>query len=276
MKRLNLQLMMLVMLSLTMAFTSCNKDENPTIDTSTSADDALAENIYDNVSNIADEAYSLKTDNLKSTDAGRLFIGECAEITLDTIAIPHALIIDFGDENCLCNDGRYRRGKIIVSFTGRYRHTGTVITHEFEDYHVNDNKIEGSKVVTNMGLNDEGNTYFNVEVVGIIYKALNGGTVSWNSSLSREWVEGSDTFTLWDDVYLITGEAHGIRVDGHTWEREILTPLRKELGCKHFVSGTVEIKPDDKPLRILDYGTGECDNIATVLVNGVVYTIILR
>lgn len=265
---------MLVMLSLTLSLTSCRKDEDPVADTSSSSEDALAESIFDNVSNIANEAYSKSTDNNKSTDEGSLFLGDCVEITLDTITIPHALIIDFGEENCLCNDGRYRRGKIIVSFTGRYRHPGTVITHEFEEYHVNDNKVDGSKIVINMGLNDNGKMYFNIEVVAVIYKA-GGGTISWSSSRERVWIEGRNTFTLWDDVYLLSGEADGIRADGHTWEMEILTPLRKELGCKHFVSGTLEIKPDDKPLRILDYGTGECDNIATVLINGVTYTITL-
>jgi hypothetical protein len=38
----------------------------------------------------------------------------------------------------------------------------------------------------------------------------------------------------------------------------------------------MEIQRGELPLRILDYGTGECDNIATVLVNGVTYTIFLR
>ena len=264
-----------MVVSLTFVFTSCKKDQNTVNETSSSSDDALAERIYDNVSNIADEAYSEKSGTLKSTDVRRLFLGDCVEISLDTVSVPHALIIDFGTENCLCNDGRYRRGKIIVSFTGRYRHPGTVITHGFDDYYVDDNKVEGTKVVTNMGFNADSNMYYQIEVVGVIFKANDGGTVSWTSSLIREWVEGLRTFTLWDDVYLISGTSSGIRADGQTWQRVTLTPLRKELGCRHFVSGTLEITPGERPIRILDYGTGECDNIATLLVNGVVYTIYL-
>ncbi len=41
----------------------------------------------------------------------------------------------------------------------------------------------------------------------------------------------------------------------------------------HFVSGTVEILPDGKPLRILYFGNGECDNDATVTINGETYNI---
>ncbi|MCF6334259.1 MAG: class I SAM-dependent methyltransferase [Spirochaetales bacterium] len=94
-------------------------------------------------------------------------------------------------------------------------------------------------------------------------------------SYKVEWIEGVDTFILRDDVYLITGEADGIRANGYTWEREIINPLRKEIGCKHFVSGTVEMRPEGLSIRLLDYGNGECDNIATVIIDGVVYTIML-
>jgi hypothetical protein len=61
-----------------------------------------------------------------------------------------------------------------------------------------------------------------------------------------------------------------------TWDAEILTPLRKELVCRFIVSGTIEIRPENLPVRLLDYGDGECDNIATVTINGEVYTIYLR
>lgn len=258
--------------------TSCNKNNDTPEETTFSAqDDALAEQIYDNVSDIADEAYDLNTGGLKSTDGGeRFFLGDCATITLDTTASPYVLTIDFGEENCLCNDGRYRRGKILISFTGRYRMPGTVITHGFDNYYVNDNKIEGTKVVTNMGKNDSGHTYFTIEVVGLIYKANDGGTISWNSSRTREWVEGEDTRFRRDDVYLITGTADGIRANGETWTKEIVNALRVELDCRYIVSGTMEIQPENRPLRILDYGNGECDNIATVLINGVTYTIYLH
>lgn len=278
MKKVKLIIGMIAISSIGLFATSCNKTDNALEESTFSAqDDALAEQIYDNVSDIADEAYDLKTTGLKSTDGGeRLFLGDCATVTLDTTVNPRELTIDFGEENCLCNDGRYRRGKIIITFTGRYRMPGTVITHGFDNFYVNDNKIEGTKVVTNMGQNDSGHTYFSIEVVGVIYKANDGGTISWNSSREREWVEGEDTKLRRDDVYLITGTADGIRANGETWTKVIVNALRVELDCRFIVSGTMEIQPENRPLRILDYGDGECDNIATVLINGITYTIYLH
>lgn len=277
MKKLNLIIATLMMIGVVSLSTSCKKDEQKVAyDTSAASDDAFAEGIYSNTTNIADEAYDNGSGGLKSGDETNQFLSGCATVTLDTTVTPRELTIDFGTENCLCQDGRYRRGKIIVTFTGRYRKPGTVITYGFDNYYVNDNQIDGTKIITNMGPNDNNNLYYSIEVVGVIHKANNGGTLSWNSSREREWIEGVFTKKRNDDVYLITGTASGIRPNNQTWVREIVNPLRVELNCKWTVSGTMEIQPEGKPLRVLDFGTGECDNIATVLINGVTYTIFLH
>jgi hypothetical protein len=277
MKTFKLSLIIFTVVGMVTFFSSCKKDNEGVNDNDTnySQDDSFAEGVFDNVSNISDEAYYLGINNLKSGSATTTIIGPCATISLDTNVYPRELIIDFGEVNCLCNDGRYRRGKIIVAFTGRYRHEGTVITTTFDEYHVNDNKIEGTKVVTNMGPNEDGHPYFTVNITGVIYRAL-GGTLSWNAQKVRTWIQGYNTWPVFDDIYEITGEADGIRPNGKTWEREIVNPLRKEVSCRWIVSGTVEIRPEDRPVRVLDYGAGNCDNIATVLINGVTYTIFLR
>lgn len=276
MKRSNLFFSLVALLVAGITLVSCNKSDDIQIeDTSFSKDEAFAEGEFERIGGMADEAYEMKTGNLKSIEINRIFLSDCATVTLDTNVFPHELTIDFGAENCLCNDGRYRRGKIIITFTGRYRQPGTVITHGFEDYYVNDNQIEGTKVVTNMGPNQNGNMYFTIEVVGVIHRADTGGTVSWNSSRQREWIQGWNTHNRWDDIFLITGTAHGIKANGFEWSSEITSPLRVELACRFMVSGTVEIQPENRPLRVLDYGDGSCDNVATVTVNGVTYTIYL-
>jgi len=277
MKNITLKLTLIAIISFGLFITSCKKDENePNADTNISKDEAFAESIYDNVTNITDEAYVIGSTNLKSGTTDRIFLGDCATVTLDTTVDIRTIIIDFGDENCLCNDGRYRRGKILVSFTGRYWHTGTVITTGFDNYFVNDNQVDGTKVVTNMGPNDSGHPVFNIDVTGVIYLANNGGTLSWNSERIREMIEGYDTRRIRDDVYLITGTANGIRPNGTTWETEIVNPLRKELNCRYIVSGTVNITPQGLSTRVLDFGDGECDNIATITIDGVTYTIFLH
>lgn len=255
---------------------SCKKDnEQIADDTTISSDDALAESIFENVTNIADEAYENGEGGLKSGNENNLVLSGCAIVTLDLTVMPHELIVDFGEANCLCMDGRYRKGKIIVTFTGGYRVAGTVISYGFENYYVNDHHVEGTLVLTNMGLNANDNMYYTIEVVGLIHKANNGGTISWNSSRVREWIEGRLTWYPSDDIYLITGTADGITAYGQTWEREITNPLRVELNCQWIVSGSMEIQSEGVPLILLDFGYGECDNIATALIDGVTYTIFM-
>ena len=100
--------------------------------------------------------------------------------------------------------------------------------------------------------------------------------IYWSSFREREWIAGEDTFYRHDDVYLITGTANGTSTGGFSFTMVITNPLRKEIGCRHMVSGTFEFTPGNRPVRILDYGDGECDNIATITVNGVTRTIYLR
>jgi hypothetical protein len=277
MKKVNLISGLIVFAFFALMVTACKKDSNIELeDKAISQDDAYAESTFENVSDMADEAYDIGTgDNLKSFPGGRMFLSDCATVTLDTTVFPRTMTIDFGEENCLCQDNKYRRGKIIITFTGRYFEPGTIITHNLEDYFVNDNSVEGTKVVTNMGENDNGNLYFTIEVTGIVEKE-DGSTFSWNSSRQREWIQGSDTHNRWDDIYLITGTASGIRPNGLTWEREIIKALRVELACRFIVSGTIELRPEDRPVRLLDYGNGDCDNEATVTVDGETYIIYLH
>ena len=262
MKKVNLILVTLTLISFTVVMNSCKKEETTQPnDTSVAEDDSFAEAIFDDVSVMADEAYELKTSGTRSEEDNIVF-GGCVTITLDTAVMPRVITIDFGEENCLCLDGKYRRGKIIVTYDGRYKHPGTVITHSFEDYYVNDHNVDGTKVVTNMGPNDEGHVYYTIEVVGVIHLVNDGGTISWNSSRQREWIQGYNTGNRWDDIYHLTGIANGIRANGMTWEAEIINPLHIELACRFIVSGSVEIRPENRPVILLDYGIGECDNIA--------------
>ncbi|MCF8295587.1 MAG: hypothetical protein K9I34_05930 [Bacteroidales bacterium] len=266
-----------LLLGLSLFFASCDRFDNPVVDNSDTRDDALAESLFDNTSDVADEAYKFSSSaSFKSYTANdTLFIGTCVTITLDTVSFPYLLTIDFGTTNCLCNDGKYRRGAIQVSFNGGYRQPGTVLSYSFNDYYVNDNKLEGSKVVTNNGYTADSTLMYSVQVIGTIYKANNAGVITWNADKTREWIEGINTWIKWDDVYLLEGTAEGVDVNGNNWSREITSPLRKELNCGHIVSGTMEFTRENHPTRYIDFGTGTCDDTITVTVNGNIYTVTL-
>lgn len=261
----------LILLAAGLVLSSCRRERDPDNDTSAAGDNSLAEGCFDDIQNISEEAYA---GNLSGYRADTLVFG-CATVIRDTTSSPRTLVIDFGTTNCPCNDGRNRRGKILTSYTGGYKDPGTVITHTTDNYFVNDNQVLGTKVVTNMGSNTDGNLYYTIDVDGSIIKANGGGTITWTSDRIREFIEGVSTQVWDDDVYLITGTGSGTRPNGQTFSVTILTALRKEIGCRHFVSGSFELIPSGKPARVLDYGSGTCDNLATVTINGNTYNITL-
>jgi hypothetical protein len=262
-------------------FNSCRKrdrDDADNRDTSASTDNALAEGSYNDVSNISDQAAAGNLSSYfisNSSEMKSSLLSSCATITRDTVSVPHILTINFGTTNCLCNDGRYRRGIINVSYTGAYRDSASTHTITFNDYYVNDNKIMGTKTVVNNGHNAAGHLIYSITVNGQILKAT-GGTITWTSNRTREWIIGENTLTWGDDVYLITGSGSGTSANGNSFTVTITSPLRREIGCRHFVSGTFTLSPSGKPDRYFDFGNGTCDNQATVTINGHLYNITLN
>jgi hypothetical protein len=251
-------------------FTSCRRDREDS-NFAVASDNAQAESYFNELKNIADEAYS-GTMVLYRSAADTLVYG-CATVIRDTTASPKTITVDFGTTNCTCNDGKNRRGKVITTYTGMYRDSGTVITHTTSNYYVNDNQVIGTKTVTNGGHNTAGNLFYNISVSGSVVKANGGGTVTWNSTRVREWIAGASTLIWSDDIYLISGSANGTASNGETFTANITTPLRKEIGCYHFVSGVIEVNPANHAQRIIDFGNGTCDNTATLTINGNTYTI---
>jgi hypothetical protein len=203
--------------------------------------------------------------------------GGCGSVTIDTTSSTRTITINFGTTNCLCADLRYRRGKVIATWTGRYRDSGTVINVTFDGYYVDDNNIKGTHKTTNLGRNAAGHLVYKVEVAGQIVKANNGGTITWNSTRQREWLTGADTPLNWaDDSYSITGSANGTTAAGESYTINITKPLVRKMTCQWFESGTVDITPSGKATRTLDYGTTGCDANATVTISGVSFPIVLK
>jgi hypothetical protein len=264
-------------------FSSCKKDSAKDSDVESAQDNALAEADYNDVTTITDQAALGGSVNMRvagdasaSREDGSLGSG-CATVTIDTVSTPHAVTIDFGTTNCVCNDGRSRRGKIIATYTGRYKESGTVITISFNNYFVNDNQITGSKKITNQGLNNSGNLVYKIEVNGSIIKANSGGTITWISTRQREWLAGSSTpLLLSDDVYSITGSASGTTAKGKAYTITITKALVRKMSCRWFESGTLDVTPEGKPTRTLDYGTTGCDANATVTILGYSFPIVLN
>ena len=264
--------------SATLLTTSCNrKDDATPTDDITTAEDRTDDNSETGMSSEAmqmagpTDPQTPGSPNIITDAEFRARFGSCANRTYDYTN--KTLTIDFGPTNCLCADGRYRRGKILVRFTTdvNRRTAGAVVTRV--DYFVNDNQHTATRTFT-----DIGNGSFTVEVTNAsIIRANNGGTHSWTANWTFTRTAGFGTPQVADDVYSVTGSATGTNRKNVGYTTTIQSALIKRADCpKYFVQGTMAITNTNSKVMTLDYGTGTCDNVATVTVNGRTRTIQLR
>lgn len=270
--------------------TSCRKTaEAPAEDVATATDrsDANVETALSTeavraispaaAANAGTTAPELASAEYTSADAEfRARFGSCATRSYDAAA--RLLTIDFGPTNCLCPDGRYRRGQILVQFTteNTTRRAGAIVTRR--NYFVNDNQHTATRIFTDLG---RGSFSVQVPSASIIYAAANGGgTHSWTANWTFTRTAGYGTATILDDVYSVTGQAEGSNRRGTSYTTAIQTPLTKRGDClKYFVHGTFSISNANSRTLLLDYdptNTQACDNTAAVTVNGTTKTITLR
>jgi len=260
---------------------SCKKNDTTSVtsDTQAAQDNAYAEGTYNDAYSAVDVAARNNNASLFKTQETLDMLagagGGSITITTDTSSSTRKLVIDFGTST-LCKDGKTRSGQIIATWTGRYRDAGTVITISFNNYFVNGDHVEGTKTVTNMGLNSNGNPHFSIVVSGAKITTANG-VISWQSTRDREWVAGSNTADIFDDVYHITGSASGTNIKGETFTITVTNPIVVALSCHFIEAGTLTITTSaSTSTGTLDFGNGTCDDLATFIWKGKNYDFHLR
>jgi hypothetical protein len=267
-----------IVIAFSIAYSGCKKDKQDK-DTKAAENNAYAENVFADIFKQIKEQAS--TDTNVARYAQKSDKTGCATLTVSPIGYgiwPKTLTIDFGTTNCQGTDSNWRRGKIICVFSHYYQDSLTTINVSLDNYYFNDNHVTGTKTITNLGhighTNGTNNLKFSV-VVSNATITKPEGTISWNSTRTNEWIVGEGTPYILDDVYMITGAANGTDVNGNTFTVNITTALKVAVSCRWIESGILEITPQGLPTRTVDYGSGDCDNQATVTINGYTFNIVL-
>jgi hypothetical protein len=204
-------------------------------------------------------------------------VGVCADVATDTLSNPHVLTIRFGTNNCLCLDGRNRRGNIVVTYDGDFRDTGEVKTITFDRYYVNDRQLTGEMKVIRVDTTILGNWYYKVKVNTTLINTDNKHT-TWQGGLVRKWLAGYETGDRNDNVYIISGSATLTRSNGHIFGCDIATPLHVAMDCDYIRTGVVNVNAFEG-LRVLNYGSGSintpgsCDADAQINIGLNVYQV---
>jgi hypothetical protein len=157
-----------------------------------------------------------------------------------------------------------RKGKLIVNLSGRLRNAGTTVATSFENYFVNEYKLEGTFAITNNTANN---------VLSFVTQTTNGKLTypagimyyTHNGSHTYTQVGGSNTPTYLDDSWSVSGNGITASSANESLSLNIKTPLIKNVACGAIVSGVQDFKFNNIS-GSLNFGEGICDRQATLTI----------
>lgn len=264
-------------LTLSMLILSCNKDDDSSSSELSDAKvSAKVDQATEDVAKIVEDQYALQVNpsagkNALQTQA----LPPCATVTAVTTANTWTRTVVF--DNCTLPNGNVLDGTIIASGSMDFSTSSYTINYSFVDFHHNNILIEGNRTVVRTHQSTATlTTVHPVATMSIDMTVTfpNGNVYHRIGNRVREMIEGFGTPLIWsDNVFSISGSWTTTFPAG-TQTSTITTPLRVEVSCPNIVSGVVSIVRNSNT-AVLDYGSGNCDNQATLTINGTTTTITL-
>ena len=192
------------------------------------------------------------------------YLPDCVTVTVVLEQGFREVTLDFGIEGCVINN-HLLKGQIIFSYTRNIEAQEILINYALVDFYFDVKQVLGSKTILRQLSNDNGNPQFTHSLDFTVIWS-NGVQASREGLKIREWVEGFGSGIFSDNVFEITGDWTTVFVNGNTHSYEVITPLRREVVCSYFVSGSVDVQRTNFG-GTFDYGNGDCDNQATFTTN---------
>lgn len=264
------------------AFTSCTSDSSSSTVT---ANDVTAnqkmDNSIDDVSLIADDQYEVTEGTTTGKSVGTYYsiLPTCATISdLGSTTTVRVLTITFGTSSTPCLfRGHSLKGQIILTRT-RGTTFPKIMTVTYNNFYINDNKLDGTSTWKRemIGTGDaiHPKTTFTMTNMTLTTSA---GVYTRNGDRIREMTAGFLTRTSpTDDVYSTYGTFTTTHPSGSVFTSliETATPLINKTACSLSqtpmpfpVSGILKLTKDSHYVTI-DYGTGDCDNLAMRSIDG--------
>lgn len=264
MKILNLKLLLFFVVS-SFFFTSCNNSDSIDLSEPILTEETNifveADNISDEVNNVIDDFFVEESLGARSEDnnTGGVLGLRCMTRTVVIEGTTKTVTLDFG-EGCELPNGTILSGKIILIHAVDTDVKSLTIKYTFENFYFNELNIEGENTVVRVRENENGNPQSTL-TINMKITWPDGEFASRRGTKIREWIEGYNTRTFGDNVFLITGNWTTTFKNGTLLSATIIEPLRREMACRFIVSGVVELQKNDRN-GFLNFGDGSCDNKA--------------
>lgn len=259
----------LLVVSLTLLNSSCKKLSSNAEEIETTFDlagkQAIGENLTEDLNNIltsATDSVGLSGSREYGTDN---YLPSCATITVSGIFPNKMIMIDFGD-SCRNSNGIVRSGMLHITLTDSIRRPGSSATVTFENYKVNGYKKEGGSV-TWTNTSTPGSKSWHRVASNIKITSPNGNYWTHNSDKTITQITGVLTSSNYDDEYIITGTGTTTNASGESRTSEITSALHKKILCGYIDQGIVRYQSTNH-YALLNFGDGNCDNAATISIDG--------
>ena len=254
-----------------MFFVACDKNETMqedlpavSIDLKTAETETVMDEASDETSVIIEEVYqTVESPNTKSNALER-YLPDCVTITKVISENKKSVTVDFG-EGCELRNGNFVSGVIIMEYEKNTEVATKTISYSFSNFYFNRKHIEGQGSILRERSNSNGNLQ-STKTFNITVTWPDNTFANKEGTKVREMIEGHDTKTWGDNVFLISGNWKFTKKNGTILLATVINPLRRELACKFLVSGVIELIKNDNN-ALLDYGDGSCDDLATININ---------
>lgn len=263
MKNLLNNTLFLLLMSVVFLVSSCDTNDAPEPDVSVIEEDAEATMAFEDLDNLT--LTVLSNSGFSARTTREIPAGDICEGALVNVDEENKMItVDFGD-GCTSPSGVTRKGIVMLSYTGNLLFNGAKIITTFDGYEVDGLKVEGTRTITNQGGDLETNT-INLEV------KVQNGKVTWSDgtsvSFNSDQVRAVKLGTQGDYQATINGTASGTSRGGYEYTSSITDELVYtksciESGVSSALSGMVAFQFRGIEASV-DYGNGECDNMATI------------
>lgn len=251
-------------------FSACKKVE-PDTETQSAVDNNICETEFTKSMSTVN-SFAIKENGIKSLldyangrASGPAIIVDPAD-TLD--GFPITMVIDYGTTGITDSiDHKVRKGTITCVFSNNWHIVGSSVNVTFAGFSVNGITY----ACDSMKIRRSAATAYTYEV-------FKGKCISPNWNLEWETVRtvtqtgGAGDLDPYNDVFSFTGSASGLNREGKAYQVTIVSPIIKRSSCSWIESGRMDLTPEGLATRTVDFGTGNCDNQATLIINGNSFT----
>ena len=281
MKMKNVLSGLMIVAAVTVIFTqSCTKEDAGSIsktDLLLAQDEAYADAVFEEVDNfVVSEINNLDANSYSTSTLKSASDDICYSVVVDhpdSTRFPKVVTIDFGDGCSIIFNGDTirRKGQIIIVVTNRRYILGAQHVVTFNNYFMNGVKIEGTRTITNLGLNERNHPELSTSLQNgkVIFE--DAAWMTREANHVREYIRHLNPL---NDTIIVTGSANGINVLGEAYTRDITEPL-VQVHCAGYpkrwviAGGKVEITNSARGNTTIDHNASGCESNIIVNKNGV-------